>query len=65
MGLHISTDYKGKQHNSNNYMFFVQASIMNTKICVISIKKNLFSLFLEEIENGLILGLCYAHDLRP
>ena len=53
LGLQISTDYKGAQHISNNYMFFLQASIMNTKICDICIQ-NLFLLCLEEVENVLI-----------
>ena len=45
LGLQISTDYKGKQHNSKHYMFCVQASIMNTNICDICIQKLIFTLF--------------------
>ena len=45
LGLHISTDYKGKQQNSHFFYFVVQASFMNDKICVVYIKKIILTLF--------------------
>ena len=44
-GLQILTDYKKKQHNGNKNMFFVQASIINIKVCNICVQKIIFTLF--------------------
>ena len=50
LGLQISTDYKGKQHNSNKAIFVVHVSIMNTKIPYVRIQKIIFTFFWKKLK---------------